>query len=126
MDFIDNPAFNGTERILDNTPIDINILQTDSSFYGYGVYFNGEWLAGAWDKTALPCIPAHVDFSRNWQPFPCPDETRSNINILELYPVLMAARRFGHTWRNKRVFVYTDNKSVQCFINRGCFWKLID
>lgn len=119
LDFIDSSAFNGTEKILDNSPVDIDIFQTDSSFYGYGIYYNGDWLAGAWDQEAIPCVPKHVDLSQNWYPFSCPDSARSNINILELYPVLLAARRFGHMWADKRVFVYTDNKSVQSFINRG-------
>lgn len=119
LDFIDSPAFNGTAKILDQSPIDIDILQTDSSLFGYGVYFDGRWIAGSWDKDACPCVPKYIDISDNWQPFSCPDVVRSNINILELYPVLIAARKFGHMWRNKRVFVYTDNKSVQCFINKG-------
>ena len=119
LHFIDSPLFNGTAKILDNTPIDINILQTDSSFFGYGVYFAGDWIAGAWDKDSLPIVPENVDIRYNWENFACPDVARSNINILELYPVLIAARRFGNMWQDKRVFVYTDNKSVQSFINSG-------
>ena len=118
LSFMNNPLFNGTAKILDNDPIDISILQTDSSFYGYGVFYNGEWLAGAWDEDP-PHVPSGIDLKNNWEPFKCPDAIRSNINILELIPVLIAARRFGHLWQNKRVFVYTDNSSVLSYINRA-------
>ena len=117
--FIRDPRFNGRAKILENDPVDLNIFQTDSSLFGYGVYFNGNWLAGAWDRTATPCVPENMDISDNWSNFPCPDKYRQNINVLVLLPVLISCRKFGHQWRNKRVFVYTDNKSVQSYINRG-------
>ena len=59
------------------------------------------------------------NISNNWQSFRPPDITRGNINILELLPILIAARKFGNMWINKRVIVYTDNTQVVSFINRA-------
>ena len=34
---------------------------------------------------------------------------RPNINFLEIFPVLLAARRWGSHWSNKRVCIDTDD-----------------
>ena len=44
---------------------------------------------------------------------------RSNINYLELFPILIAVRRWGPQWLNKRICVETDNTQTMAFINNG-------
>jgi len=44
---------------------------------------------------------------------------RCNINYLELFPVLIAARRWGASWANKRICVETDNTQAMAFVNKG-------
>ena len=44
---------------------------------------------------------------------------RCNINYLELFPVLIAARHWGPSWTNKRICVETDNTQAMVFINKG-------
>lgn len=111
--------FNGTAKLLDNLPVDLDIFQTDSSFFGYGAYFDGEWLAGGWHDNATPCVPANVDISKNWCNFEIPDAIKGNINALEFLPIVKAARTWGHLWSNKKVIVYTDNMQCLSYINKG-------
>ena len=47
---------------------------------------------------------------------------RSNINFLEIFPVLLDARRWGPHWSNKRVCIETDNTQAMTFIHKG-YWK---
>ena len=47
------------------------------------------------------------------------DDVRDNINYLELLPLLLAARRWGHMWKNTHIILYTDNMSTVSFVNRG-------
>ena len=44
---------------------------------------------------------------------------RCNINYLELFPVVIAARHWGPSWTNKRICVETDNTQAMVFINKG-------
>lgn len=45
---------------------------------------------------------------------------RSNINYyLELFPILIAVRRWGPRWPDKRVIVETDNTQAMAFIKNG-------
>ncbi|KAI8516940.1 hypothetical protein Bbelb_055210 [Branchiostoma belcheri] len=43
----------------------------------------------------------------------------SHINEKELFTILLAARRWGLLWTNKRVTVYTDSDSSACALNKG-------
>ena len=40
-----------------------------------------------------------------------------NINVLKLWPVIAAARRWGPVWRDANVRLRTDNTQVQFMIN---------
>jgi len=96
------------------------VFQTDPSFLGYGAVCSDYWFAGAsapnslidYDMSLYPhnwCTAGHaIDHSL------C-----SNINFLELFPVLLAACRSGSRWSNRRVCVETDNTQAMTFINKG-------
>ena len=111
--------FNGKAKLIDSLPVQIGIFQTDASLSGFGIYFDGDWLAGSWQTPRVPQIPQWVDYDRNWTSFSIPEEICDNINYLELYPVLIAARRWGAYWKNMHIVVYTDNTKVVSFINKG-------
>ena len=110
--------FNGKAKIVDNVSMPISTFQTDASFLGFGSYFDGDWFAGNWHNSlssnvSFSGLSHHVELSN------VPTELHKNINFLELYPVLLAARRWGPQWVNKRVVVYTDNTQTKCFVNSG-------
>ena len=90
---------------------------TDSSFSGYGIIMGDDWHAGYFNRNDLPCghnmlIPAHSHWVNYYL-----DEM--NINVLELFPILLAARLHGHEWINQHVICFSDNTQVVSCINRG-------
>jgi len=96
------------------------VFQTDASFLGYGAVCSDDWFAGAWAPSSL------VDYNMSLYPHnwctaghAIDHSLRSNINFLELFPVILAARRWGSRWSNKRVCVKTDNTQAMTFINKG-------
>ena len=111
--------FNGSAKLLKNVPINVNEFGTDSSFSGYGCYYNGDWLAGSFQGLQRPLVPVNIDVSDNWVNYDAHDSIKSNINALELIPVLQATRKWGKLWRNHKVIVNTDNLSTFYYVNKG-------
>jgi len=110
--------FNGKAKILDNKPVPMKMMQCDASLKGYGVYFNGHFMAGSWNGTQPP-VPASLCQLPNWQDVFVNSDSITNINHLELLTALLAARHFGYMWRNKKVVIYTDNTQALANINKG-------
>jgi hypothetical protein len=54
-----------------------------------------------------------------------PADARQNINLLELYAILQAARYLGPVMQNKRVFIHTDNISAKAWVNKGTSHSVI-
>ena len=110
-------TFNGRSMMLDfRKPI---VFQTDASFYGFGAVCSNDWFAGSW--TACPVADQQLLHNPHWSTagHAIDHSLRSNINYLELFPILLAARRWGPRWANKRVCVETDNTQAMAFINNG-------
>ena len=61
---------------------------------------NGDWIYARWDLD-YPAISPH------------------HINVKEMAAVLVAARRWCETWRDKRVVIHTDSQVVQAML-KGC------
>ena len=98
-------------------------VETDSSMTGFGGKCGDDWLLGVWDRQSVsvdmeiksrPPVPSH----HLVEP---PDEydTQDSINLLELWPVVAAAHRWGPKWTGCKVVVFTDNTQVQTCINTG-------
>lgn len=109
--------FNGSAKIMDSTPIPITCLQTDSSLRGYGIYYLGDWRAGYWNSQEVP--DQWFTLLQNWKNETVTKDIENNINYLELYTALLAARAFGAKWRDKRVVLYIDNTQAMALINKG-------
>lgn len=110
--------FNGKQKIINPVPLELSTFQSDSSFSGFGIYFKGDYLFGSWDSATTLYAPA-VAIQCHRAHFDIPDSLRQNINYLELYPALFAARKWGSFWRDCHIVLRTDNTSVVCFINTG-------
>ena len=111
-------TFNGRAKLIDSRPMPLTSFQCDACLKGYGVYFQGDWRAGSWNSCVKP-VPQEITLLDSWQDERVPDEIIDNINYLELYTVLVAARCFGTKWRNLHVVVYTDNTQAMALINKG-------
>ena len=105
-------TFNGRSMMLDfQHPV---VSQTDASFLGYGAVCFDDWFAGSW----APSSPVDYNMSlypHNWctAGHAIDHSHRSNINFLELFPVLLAARHWDPRWSNKRVCVETSDDIYQ-------------
>ena len=96
-------------------------FQTDASFHGFGAVCSDDWFAGSWSDCPAPdshSSPVH-DQHCSHAGHAIDPSLRSNINYLELFPILIAVRRWGSRWLNKRVCVETDNTQAMAFINNG-------
>ena len=85
-------TFNGRGMMLDfRKPI---YFQTDASLYGFGAVCSNDWFAAAW--TASPGAEQYsLLHNQHWSNagHAIDPSLRSNINYLELFPILIAARR---------------------------------
>ena len=115
--------FNGVACIIENNFLNGPTLYSDASQTGYGVVMDGYWKAGFFNSTQVPfrvenLIPDHF----HWLNF---DVDTTNINVLELVPILLAVRQCGATWCNQHVICYTDNTQVVSCLNRGTSINLL-
>ena len=80
-------------------------MDTSRNFaLGLGGYCNTDWMSQKWDRS----------FMESAQP---------SIEYLELYAVTAGVLAWIHRFSNKRVVIFTDNKSVKYMINHntsGC------
>jgi hypothetical protein len=70
---------------------------------GSGAFWNGEWVQERWDPSIAGMINEKLLFSPH----------------LEVYPMLMAARKWGHRWAGMHVIVFSDNTAAISAINTG-------
>ena len=74
------------------------LLFTDAArFKGMGAIYGSRWIQAAW-----PSALYHED-----------------IDFLELFAIVAAARVWGHEWKGKRVVFVTDNKPITQIWDKG-------
>ena len=105
--------FNGSAKIISPSSPTVG-LYSDSSFWGYAAYHSGDWIAGPWD-TEDPW----ADRLGHHYLSPPLESKGSNINVLELFPILSACERWGPCWQNARVCAVTDNTQVMWALRTG-------
>ena len=112
-------TFNGRSMMLDfRQPV---YFQTDASFHGFGAVCSDDWFAGSWSDCPAPDFRSSLFHNQHCSHagHTIDPSLRSNINYLELFPILIAVRRWGPRWLNKRICVDTDNTQTMAFINNG-------
>ena len=108
-------VFNGKACIIkDLHPIP---LYSDASFMGYGAWMGLDWLVGVWDSVHTPHL-VHSSCD-HLQPPPVFDQPPKNINVYELWPVVVGIKRWAQHFRNCRLHVVTDNMQVLAMLNTG-------
>ena len=70
--------------------IDFELTSDAALTDGYGIVFGKQWVAGKW-----------------------PSSAPSNIAILEMIPLVLAAQLYSHAWAGKCVLFLTDNQAVK-------------
>ena len=102
------PFFNGTVKMF--TPEFDLPMVSDSSLKGFAVYLGHDWVAGTWnDSEHIPLTTkcCHVGYHPIWDKF-----DPSNINELELWPIVVGLKRWAVLLRDQSLNVFTDNTQV--------------
>ena len=108
-------SFNGRACIIkDLHPIP---LYSDASFLGFGAWMGLDWFYGHWApdhcSTTIPPGCGHLLDPPKFE------ETPKNINVYELWPVILGVHRWAPHFRNSRMHIVTDNMQVLAMINTG-------
>lgn len=90
---------------------------SDSSLRGFGAYLNSDWLAGTWPD--VPPLEIDSPCGHICQAPKFNVSTFDNINMLELWPVLLGIHRWYHLFKNCRVSLLTDNTQVLGMLRKG-------
>ncbi len=90
--------FNGKSIIYEPSITESNSINmyTDASHAGFEGTYGSYWIQGAWPES--------------WKEL--------NIAVLELYPILLMLRLFGHTLGNSRIRFHCDNIAIVQIINK--------
>ena len=107
-------TFNGKRKIeYEEYPIP---LISDSSLKGFAVYKGKEWLGGTWEgEIALENSSCgHITSPPGMDTY-----DRSNINELELWPILEGLRCWYPEFKGKSVTIFTDNTQVMYMLRKG-------
>ena len=107
-------TFNGKRKIeYEEYPIP---LISDSSLKGFAVYKGKEWLGGTWEgEIALESSSCgHITSPPGMDTY-----DRSNINKLELWPILEGLRCWYPDFKGKSVTIFTDNTQVMYMLRKG-------
>lgn len=107
-------VFNGRSTI--KKPVHEFDMISDSSRLGYGAHLGNDWLYGAWDQNDM--FNSECKHLCENQP-ELSDSDKVNINVLELWPVIMGVQRWGHKMAGKSVNVVVDNLQVLYMLKTG-------
>lgn len=127
-------VFNGVSAM--RNPMFNDVMFTDSSMKGFGVCLGHRWLVGTWPHVQQLTFSSECGHKTN-----PPLESSidyDNINLLELWPVLVGVRRWIHLFQNKTLYIYSDNTQVVAMLTnsvssnrqymqwiRDLFWELV-
>jgi hypothetical protein len=109
LDHVD--VCNGRQAILPHAPVMWRVFQTDASLTGAdGLPCIGVWLHGAYVSLSS------VDLQAMFDDVPPPG---ADINVWEMFAVVVACRLFAEYMSGQHWRVRTDNASVEAWIMRG-------
>ena len=91
-------SFNGKSIILDTRPV--SAVYTDACTNGGGGHWGTNWF--------------HVNWHIDW-----PGTSSMHINEKEVLSVAMATHLWGPQWRNKHVYIFSDNMTTVSCVNKG-------
>lgn len=83
---------------------DMHLFTDASSTVGFGIYYNTYWLAERWSPDILAELKRKYTVS---------------MAFMELYPIVVAAVIFGHSWTSKKILFHCDNLGTVQIIRKG-------
>lgn len=95
--------WNGVSLFMDrkiSVAADMELYTDASSTLGFGGYYQGQWFSSPWPS----------DLSTT---------SKRSLALLELYPIVVSALIWGHTWRKKRILFHCDNLATVHIIRKG-------
>ena len=85
-------------------------MVSDSSLKGFAVYMGSDWAAGVWNDDDYIGVISECNHVVS-KPL-CEEFEVDNINVLELWPIVVGLKRWAHLLKNKSILVFTDNTQV--------------
>ena len=92
-------------------------MTSDASLKGYGAWSGKDFFYGSWSG-----VDGFSKGCGHWESPPQYDNFfvhKGNINVYELWPVLVGLRRWAYKYKNTRINVVTDNMQVLAMLNTG-------
>lgn len=91
-------------------------MTSDSSRLGFGVYLGKDWLYGSWEENCM--FDSDCKHLCDIQPV-LSEADGVNINVLELWPVVVGVKRWGHKVAGSTLMVVVDNMQVLYMLHTG-------
>lgn len=108
--------FNGKAKIIPSLEPVISVY-SDASLKGFGALHGRDWIAGFYANSGSEREASWL--GHHWADADDPGCETDNINVLELWPVVLAVDRWAERWGNRTVMIITDNTQVRAAINTG-------
>lgn len=109
-------VFNGHAKIIPPTSPAVSVY-SDASLAGFGALHGEDWVAGFFGNSTKR--KNHVDLGHHKGEADDKGCATDNINVLEMWPVLVGVRRWGSGWQDSLVVFVTDNTQVCAALNTG-------
>ena len=92
-------------------------MVSDSSLKGFGVYLGSDWCAGTWHIQDVVNLVTDCNYVGSK---PLVDKfDDKNINVLELWPILVGIKCWAPMLQNLSLIVFTDNTQVLFMLLNG-------
>lgn len=92
-------------------------MVSDASRRGFGVYLDTDWVMGTWP--GFPCTYCDTDCLHIGPHPEFGSVDYENINVLELWPVLIGLKRWFSVFSHHSVVIYTDNTQVKGMLTKS-------
>ena len=89
-------------------------MVSDASKKGFGVFLGQDWNTGSWSFQILSNC-GHV----SEPPAYVAEEFLDNINVLELWPIVLGLKKWAPLLKNKTLLLFTDNTQVLYMLTNG-------
>ena len=102
-------SFNGREKIIKSCEPYLSVY-SDASLSGFGATHGEDWVAGGFSIKEARRLESWL--GHHYADAKDAGCKMDNINVLELWPILVGVRQWGHLWGNRTVVFVTDNTQV--------------